>query len=74
LEFASPRTQEVALDVYSVKGELVKTLFRGRVDQGVEQLHWQGDNRAGRRVSPGTYFMVFKGETRTLTETVVIQR
>jgi hypothetical protein len=74
VEFASPRTQDVALDVYSVKGELVKTLFRGRVDQGVEQVHWHGDNQAGRRVSPGTYFVVFKGEARTLTEKVVIQR
>lgn len=74
VEFSSPKAQEVALDVYSVKGELVKTLFRGRVDQGVERLNWQGDNQAGRRVSPGTYFVVYKGETRTLTEKVVIQR
>jgi flagellar hook assembly protein FlgD len=66
--------QEVTLDVYSVRGELIKTLFRGRVDGGVEQLNWQGYNRAGRRVSPGTYFVVFKGETRTLAEKVIIQR
>jgi len=74
IEFASPRAQDVSLDVYSVRGELVKTLLRGSVDQGVGQVHWHGDNRAGRRVSPGTYFVVFRGETRTLTEKVVIQR
>jgi hypothetical protein len=74
VEFSSPRAQEVALDVYSVRGELVKTLFRGRVDRGVAQLYWQTDNQAGRRVSPGTYFVVFRGETRTLTEKIVIQR
>lgn len=74
IEFASPRAQDVALDVYSVRGELIKTLFRGRVEQGVGQVHWQGDNQAGRRVSAGTYFVVFRSETRTLTEKVVIQR
>ena len=73
VEFASPRAQDVSLDVYSVRGELVKTLLRGRVDQGVGQVDWQGDNQTGRMVSPGTYFVVFRGETRTLTEKVVIQ-
>jgi hypothetical protein len=74
VEFASPTAQDVDLSVYSVKGELVKTLFRGRVDEGIERLHWQGENQTGRSVSPGTYFVVFRGETRTLTEKVVIQR
>lgn len=74
VEFASPTPQGVELSVYTVRGELVKTLFRGRVDEGVERAHWQGDNQSGHRVSPGTYFVVFKGETRTLTEKVIIQR
>lgn len=74
VEFASPRAQNVALDVYSVRGELVKTLFRGRMGQGVERMHWRGDNTSGHRVSPGTYFVVFRGETRTLAEKVIIQR
>jgi hypothetical protein len=74
VEFASPAAQEVALDVYSVKGELVRTLFHGRVNQGVSRIEWQGDNMAGRRVSAGTYFVVFRGESKTLTEKVIIQR
>jgi hypothetical protein len=74
VEFASPTAQDVDLSVYSVRGELVKTLFRGRVDEGVEQLYWKGLNRSGKLVSPGTYFVVFRGETRTLTEKVIIQR
>jgi hypothetical protein len=74
VEFASPRAQHAELNVYSVRGEVVKMLFRGRMDEGVQRVYWRGDNRNGRRVSPGTYFVVFKGETRTLTEKVVIQR
>ena len=45
-----------------------------RVDQDVEQVHCNGNNRVGRRGSSGTYFVVFKRETRTLTEKVVIHR
>ena len=74
IEFASPRSQEVALDVYSVRGELVKMLFRGRMEGGVGQLQWRGDNGSGHRVSPGTYFVVFRTGTRTITEKVIIQR
>jgi len=74
VEFASPRPQQVTLAVYSVKGKLVRTLFRGRMDAGVAHAEWLGDNQAGRRVSPGTYFIVLRGETRTLTEKVVVQR
>lgn len=74
IEFASPRAQNAELVVYSVRGEVVKTLFRGRMDEGVQLVHWRGDNQAGRRVSPGNYFVVFRGETRTLTQKVVIQR
>jgi len=74
VEFASPTAQDVELSVYTVRGELVKTLFRGRVDEGIERLQWQGENQSGCSVSPGTYFVVFRAETRTLTEKVVIQR
>jgi hypothetical protein len=74
IEFASPRAQDVAVDVYSVRGELVKRLYRGRMEGGVGQLYWQGDNSVGRRVSPGTYFVVFRAETGTLTEKMIIQR
>ncbi len=74
VEFASPTAQNVDLGVYSVKGELVRTLFHGRVDEGVERVYWQGDNQSGNSVSPGAYFVVFRGETRTATEKVVIQR
>ena len=74
VEFASPVAQDIDLSVYTVKGELVRTLYSGRVEEGVEQVYWQGLNQGGRRVSPGTYFVVFRGETRTLTEKVIIQR
>jgi hypothetical protein len=74
VEFVSPGVQDVELDVYSVSGELVKTLYSGTMDEGIERITWRGDNRSGRRVSPGTYFIVLKGGTRTLTEKVIIQR
>ncbi len=46
----------VALRVYNLRGELIKTLVEGSVEPGVNTVTWDGRNTDGRAVASGVYF------------------
>jgi hypothetical protein len=56
IDLALPRAGEVDVRIYSVRGELVRTLHRGHLEAGSHRLVWQGRNDAGRPVGSGLYF------------------
>jgi hypothetical protein len=49
----------VALRIYNVKGQLVKTLFAGTRKPGFHEFQWNGLNDRGASVSSGIYFCRF---------------
>ncbi len=49
------------INIYNVKGELVKSLFKGIAKKGLNQVVWNGENENGRTASGGIYF--YKMET-----------
>ncbi len=46
----------VALDVYNVRGQKVRTLVRGALESGEHSVVWRGDDDNGAPVSSGVYF------------------
>ena len=52
-----PRTSLVALRVYSILGELVRTLHVGPLEAGRHRFSWDGVNQEGRSVSAGVYLI-----------------
>ena len=74
IEFAPMGGEAVEVAVYSVRGERVKTLYRGKPGQGPMTLVWDGDNERGFRVAAGIYFVVAREGARTATGKVVLQR
>lgn len=55
LRFALPKAAEVRLDIYNVKGQLVKTLAEGQMEAGNRQLVWNGKDANGMEVGSGIY-------------------
>jgi hypothetical protein len=51
--------QNVALNVYDVRGALVKTLLNGPVAGGRHEVQWNGTNNRGEQVASGVYFTRF---------------
>jgi len=51
-----PRSGDVSLKVYNVRGELVRTLVDGALEAGVHEIEWKGTNDRGAQVSSGVYF------------------
>ena len=45
----------VALEIYNIKGQSVKTLFSDRMDKGYHNLNWDGKDNNGNSVNSGIY-------------------
>jgi len=46
----------VRVDIYNVKGQLVKSLVNGVVGMGQHSIEWTGNDNSNRSVSSGVYF------------------
>jgi flagellar hook assembly protein FlgD len=46
----------VALEIYNLKGQLVKTLLNGPSQSGSHSVVWNGRDSAGHAVSSGMYY------------------
>ena len=51
--------QNVALNVYDLRGALVKSLVNGPVVGGRHEVNWNGTNNRGEQVASGVYFTQF---------------
>ncbi len=55
IEFAVPRTSEVTLNLFDLRGRLVHELHRGQLAPGVYSLVWDGRDDLGRVAPTGVY-------------------
>jgi len=57
IRFVMTRDNLAQLNVYNIRGELVKTIENGRLQGGQEYVyHWDGKDGSGKQMSSGTYF------------------
>ena len=56
IKLSLPRSGEVSLKVFNVRGELVKTLVHGQMEAGEHSIIWDGTNERGAPVASGIYF------------------
>jgi len=56
IRFAVSKDSHVALRVYNVRGQLVKTLVNERMGQGMHEVSWDGKDRTGSHVASGVYY------------------
>ena len=74
IHFEVPRRGFIALNVYDLRGRLVRVLKSGTADAGRDFVTWDGLDSNGSRVSPGVYFVRLRTEGRTATiRTVLLQ-
>ncbi len=60
------------LEIVSVEGRLVKTLWAGVVGPGQHQIEWDGTDESGRRVASGVYLCRITSRTETATRKMVL--
>jgi hypothetical protein len=55
VRYAVPRSGQVKLQAFDVRGRLVRTLLDRAVAAGAGELEWRGDDDAGRSLASGVY-------------------
>ena len=53
------KSERITVEVYNLRGQLVRKLFAGTVAKGNSTLHWDGRDETGLPVSSGVYFVRF---------------
>ncbi len=56
IEFTLPESGPASLEIYSLSGQRIRTLFSGKMNVGGHALVWDGREEHGRTVSSGVYF------------------
>jgi hypothetical protein len=72
IRFYLPARTDVRLDVYDVRGALVRRLARGAYDTGVHAVEWDGTNDAGVTVASGFYVYRLVTDGRPLSRKMLL--
>jgi hypothetical protein len=72
--FSVPAAVDTKLDVYDVRGRLIRSIINRRAEPGVHPFEWNLEKISGTRVAAGIYFLRLETPDRTITRKVVIQR
>jgi len=74
ITFALPRSGDVRLRVFDLKGRCVRTLIDGRAEAGGASVTWRGRDDQGRQVADGVYFYRLEHAGKNLTRKVLLVR
>jgi flagellar hook assembly protein FlgD len=62
IEFQTPKSSNVKIQVINILGQKVRTLAHRRYDAGSYKVNWNGKNDNGLEVNSGIYFVRMESE------------
>ena len=67
-----PNSEKVALRIYNLKGQLVKTLVDDNIKSGKSTYVWNGTDEQNNKVASGLYFYKLETANRTVTKKMIM--
>ncbi|MBS1271936.1 MAG: hypothetical protein MAGBODY4_01072 [Candidatus Marinimicrobia bacterium] len=74
IRFELPRTAEVRLEIYDLRGRKVRTLLNEVKRSGNHEVTWDGTDEAGASLSSGMYLYRLSTPNRIMTRKMIILR
>jgi len=74
IKFNLPKTSNVKLDVYNIKGQHVRTLENGLLNQGVHSVVWNGTDDNNQNVASGVYFYRLTANGQSETKKMLLMK
>jgi len=74
ISFVIPEAAQVTLQIYDVRGQLVKTLVGRMLATGRHQVIWHGDDANGQQVASGVYFYRMQAGSFSQSKTMLLVR
>ena len=71
ITYTSSNSGRMRLSVYSIQGELIRTLADGKVPSGTHSISWDGKDELGRNVPSGSYFYLLQVDGKTLSQKMI---
>lgn len=75
ISFSLAKDSFVEIEIYNLKGQLVKSLVNERLISGNHNVVWDGENSQGQIVSSGIYFSKLKtdGQNKSLSKMILMK-
>jgi len=74
ISYQLPESGKVRLDIYNLKGQLVKTLIDGSQDSGLHSIVWNGTDRHNRSVASGVYLYRLSSLNKVQTKRMLLMK
>jgi hypothetical protein len=74
IAYSLPEASKVRLDIYNVKGQLVKTLINGDMSAGMHSVVWDGRDSNNTAVASGVYFYRVSSPKATQTKRMLLMK
>jgi len=74
ISFELPAAADVALTIYNLQGQVVRTLVRGASSAGVHSLIWDARDEAGMAVPTGIYYYRLRTGNQVLTRKLLLAK
>lgn len=72
IRFDLAKSGKAKLEIFNVKGQIVKTLVNGDIDAGYHSIKWNGKDDQGKSVSSGVYFSRLISDGKSLTNKMLM--
>ena len=72
IKYTINKASQVDIDIYNVKGQLVKSLYSGHKNSGDHTIVWDGFDLKGKASSAGVYFYKIQTENETIMKSMVM--
>ena len=72
INYQLPRSEEVELSIYNMRGQKIVTLVTGKVAAGIHVSTWDGKDSSGNSVASGIYLYRLKSDTYTCTRKLAL--
>ncbi len=72
IRFSLPEATQIKLEVYNLKGQLVRTLAQGAADSGNQSVSWDGTDNQNRRVGSGLYYSKLSYQDKSIVQKMVM--
>ncbi len=72
IKYYLPKSSNVMLNLYDVKGECLKTFVNGKQNAGIYEIRWDRKNDKGKKICEGIYFLHLETNDCTITKKIVI--
>lgn len=72
ITFTLTSSSEVNIEIFNIKGQLVKNLFKGNLPSGKHFVRWNGNDLNNHTLSSGVYFYKLKAGNNVITNKVML--